>query len=184
MKIIQLKEDKVKVTLSHTELLDMDISLDNLTVGSPELSIFLFRVIEAVKRKTSFWADKDEIIVEATKNAGGITLVLSRLTDQKAAALYRRKSTQSVIFELERFYDFCEFLKNISPYYILSMRLYRYDQRFYLALPRHKIPVLIYEYSIKNRKSELLESFLSEYGKLLANGRNLLSISSFLKKTG
>ncbi len=183
MKIIQLDCDKVKVTLSQNELSDMDINIDDLKIGTPELSLFLFGVIEAVKRKTSFHAEENEIIVEATKDSGGITLILSRLPRSRTSPKKSRNGSGNVTFELEAFNDFCELIKNIPPAYLLSMRLYEYDKKFYLVLPRRKIPVLLYEYSVKNRKSEILESFLLEHGSLLADSDKIILILSFLKKT-
>lgn len=183
MKIVQLCEDKVKVTLSQSELFDMDINIDTLKIGSPELSLFLFGIIEAVKRKTTFRAEENEIIVEATKESGGITLILSRLCQTRPVPRRARSSVPSVVFELEAFGDFCELIKNVPPAYLIGMRLYGYGEKFYLVLPRRKIPVLLYEYSVRNRKSEALESFLSEHGSFLADGNKILSILSFLKKT-
>ena len=92
------------------------------------------------------------------------------------------RKNESAVFEFLSFDNLMGLIKNISPVYLVPMRLYSYSDKFYLAVPKRHIPILIYEYSFKNKKSPVAESVLSEYGKLLAGGYKLMKMATGLKK--
>lgn len=181
MKIIRLEADRIKVFLSERDLSDMHIDASSLSPDSPELSLFLCEVLDAVKAETGFSAEQGQIIAEATNNGDGIELMLSHV---KKAPSKGRGSQRSgyTTFEFSGFDSLCGMLINVAPPYLAAMRLYTYRDRFYLAVPRRKIPALVYEYSIKNHRTSPAESFLGEHGKLLADGYRLLCMSFALKK--
>ncbi len=186
MKIIRIEQDRIKVVLSEDDLTDMNIDIANLTPDSPELSLFLCEIMEAVKAETGFSLESGQVIVEASAADDGIILMLSharRIADRgriRGVRAVRRK--QTVIFEFGEFDDITALLVNIDRSYILKMRLYVCRDNFYLAVPRRGIPVLIYEYSMHNRRASVAESILCEHGRLIAEGENLCKIADALKK--
>lgn len=181
MKIVKLEADKIKVILSESDLENMHINPHTLSPSSPELTMFLCEVMTAVKEETGFCAEQGQALVEATKSDSGITLIISRQGDEGIRVQSARKP-DCAVFEFLSFDNLMGLIKNISPTYLVPMRLYSYDGKFYLAIPKRRIPILIYEYSFKNRKSPVAESVLSEYGKLLAGGYRLMKMAAGLKK--
>lgn len=176
MKIIRLAADKVKVILSGSDLLGMNIDAKALSPSSPELDLFLCQVLEAVREETGFSASSGQVIAEAALKESGLVLTLS----QKRPALPAK--IEYVMFELSGFDSLCGMLQNVSPLYLASMRLYQKDGAFYLAVPRRRIPAIIYEFSLKNRRSALSESIIREHGTFLAGGYRLLCMAKALKK--
>lgn len=182
MKIVKLEADRIKVVLCEDDLKDMKIDADSLSPGSPELGRFLREVIAAVKVQTGFSADDGQMLVEATQTDGGMVLLLSKSGDEKSRITPPQKKYEMVVFEFLTFDNLLGMIKNVSPLYLLNMRLYTYHNKFYLAVPRRRIPILIYEYSFKNRKSPIAETILAEYGRLLAGGYRLMGMAAGLKK--
>lgn len=181
MKIVRLEADRIKVFLSERDLSNMHIDAKSLSPDSPELSLFLCEVLDAVKAETGFSAEQGQIIAEATHNGDGIELMLSHAKKAPPKERSHQRAAYTA-FEFSGFDSLCGMLINVAPSYLAAMRLYTYRDRFYLTVPRRKIPALIYEYSFKNHRTSLAESFLGEYGRLLADGYRLLCMSFALKK--
>lgn len=186
MKIIRIEQDRIKVILSEDDLTDMNIDIASLTPDSPELSLFLCEIMDAVKAETGFSLESGQVIVEATASDNGIILLLSRTGQRTDRARIRGvravRKNETVIFEFISFDDVADLLANINGIYTSKMRLYVCFSRFYLAVPRNSIPVLIYEYSMHNRRTSVAESILSEHGRLIAEGTKLCKIADILKK--
>ncbi len=186
MKIVKLEADKVKVILSSSDLKGLDIDAETISPDSPELSPFLCKVLEAVKEETGFSVDEEQVIVEATRNDGGLVLMISKMAKHaersKLHAVRAVRRNESAVFEFGAFEDLLDMLKNAAPVYIINMRLYGYRGRFYLAVPKRRIPVLIYEYSLKCRKAPIAEAIVAEYGSFLAGGYRLCSMAAGIKK--
>lgn len=186
MKIIRIEQDRIKVELTADDLQDMNIDISKLTPNSPELSLFLCDIMDAVKEETGFSLDSGQVVVEASSGEGGIVLMLSRIRRgidrSRIRGVRAVRKNETVIFEFYRFEDLAGLLLNIDRKYIENMRLYMYHSEFYLAVPRSGIPVLIYEYSMKNRRSSVAESILAEYGRFIADGDKLCIMANDLKK--
>ena len=177
MKIIRLSADRIKVFLSVNDLLEMNIDADALSPTSSQLGAFLYDVLTAVRRETGFGMEEGQVVAEATPVSGGLELMLSHA---KEAPESPRSS--GVAFEFRDKESLLSAIGNISPSYLSAMRLYTYDGSFYLSVPRRKIPAVVYEYSFKNYKSYLTESFLCEHATLLADGYRLLCMYFGIKK--
>lgn len=181
MKIVRLTPDKVRVFLTVTDLYDMKIDTELLTPDSPQLSLFLYEILEAVKEETGFSMAEGQVVAEAIPKEGGIVLELSHLTEheQKPAKLIKK---DSIIFEITGFEALCGMLKNIQTAHLLNMRLYFCDGNYYVAVPKKRVPAIIYEYALKSRKSNVAESKVAEYGRLVAGGYRLMCMAAALKK--
>lgn len=184
MKIIRADRDVVKVVLSAGDMEHMNIDVRQLTPESPELGGFLREVLDSVKAEIGFSAER--ILVEASPAEDGMVLTISSAdyADERARmrAMRTSKRNSCAVFEFLSFEDLTEMLKNLPPITLIYMRLYSYRDRFYLAVPQRHIPILIYEYSFKKRKSSVAEYVLAEYGEFLAGGCRLMSLSAGLKK--
>lgn len=177
MKITRLSPDRVKVFLSENDLLDMDIDAQTLSPQNPKLGVLLYDILAAVKRETGFSIQDGQVIAEANAACGGIELLLSH---PKTPGLLSGRA--SVTFEMADSSSLLYAIAGIPPSFLAQMRLYRYGNKFFLSVPRRKIPPVIYEFSFKNYNSPLAESFLSEHASLLADGYRLLAIHFGIKK--
>lgn len=180
MKIVRLEPDRIRVFLSEGDLSEMEIDISAITPDSPKLSAFLYSVLEAVRVETGFSAEDGQVVAEATPRLGGIVLELSHAKcDQRSL---RPVKKDSALFEINGFDDLSQMLKNIAPAYLLNMRLYDFDGKFYVAVSKRRIPAILYEYSLKNRKSPVCEAKIAEHGRLIAGGYRLMYMAAALKK--
>ncbi len=181
MKIVRLAPDRVRVFLTVGDLCDMKIDSESLTPDSPRLSLFLYEILEAVKEETGFSLADGQVVAEATPKEDGIILELSHLAgrEQKPA---RNIKKDSIIFEIAGFEALSGMLKNIQTAYLINMRLYFCDGNYYVAVPKKRVPAIIYEYALKSRKSAIAESKIAEYGRLIAGGYRLMCMAAALKK--
>ena len=186
MKIVRLEQDRIKVILSESDLMDMNIDIDSLAPNSPELSVFLRAVMDEVRRETGFSLENGQVTVEATTYCGGIVLMLSRAKIKDKGKIKGVKVSsgkkESIIFEFCDFDALSGMLVNIEKRYILAMRLYSLNGSFYLAVPKNSVPFLIYEFALSSKKSAVSESVLAEYGDFLADGNRLFCMVKGLKK--
>lgn len=90
--------------------------------------------------------------------------------------------SETVVFEFAEFSDLSEFLVNIESEKLNVMRLYHMGKAFFLAVPKDNIPIVIYEYSVKNSRACYAEGAVSEYGKPIAAGDELVDFARMIKK--
>ena len=181
MKIVKLAHDRVRVFLSPLDLLDMKIDSGTLTPDSPELGLFLYEILEAVKEETGFSMQDGQVVAEATPKADGIVLELSHIAGGEPKPVKPIKK-DSVIFEITGFDALSGMLKNIQTAHLLNMRLYFCEGNYYVAAPRRRVPAILSEYSLKSRKSSVAESKIAEYGQFIAGGYRLMCMAHALKK--
>lgn len=177
MKIIRLDSDRVKVLLTANDLLDMNIDKETLSPTSSKLGTFLYDILTVVRAETGFGTEGGQVVAEATPVSGGLELVLScPKSDAESPRAF------SVAFEFLDRESLLGAIGSIPPSYLVSMRLYTYGGKFYLSVPRRRVPAVIYEFSFKNSKSSLAESFLCEHATLVADGYRLLCMYFGIKK--
>ena len=184
MKIVRLTPDRVRVFLSEYDLSEMQIDIDGLTPDSPRLDVFLRDILEEVKRETGFSLGDGRVLAEAMPEENGIVLDLSHIPEGKKPTVDSVKvpKKESIVFEFASFDALAELLKHISAQSLLNMRLYFSKEKFYMAVPKRRVPALMYEYSLKSSRSSVAECKLSEYGRFIAGGYRLMSIRTMLKK--
>lgn len=180
MKIVKLTGDRVRVFLTLADLLERKIDKGELTPDSPRLSLFLYEILEAVKEETGFSMQDGQIVAEATPKEDGIVLELSHPEGREQRVKPIKKD--SIIFEIIGFEALSSMLKNIQTAYLLNMRLYFCDGNYYVAVPKKRVPAIIYEYALKSRKSAVAESKVAEYGRFIAGGYRLMCMAHALKK--
>lgn len=181
MKIVKLTPDRVRVFLTSGDLLDMKIDAGTLAPDSPRLSLFLYDILEAVKEETGFSLAGGQVVAEAIPKADGIILELSHSTGKEPKTAKNIKK-DSVIFEIKGFEPLSEMLKNIHTAHLINMRLYFCDGNYYVAVPKRRVPAILWEYSLKNRREAVAEAKIAEYGQLIAGGYRLMCMAANLKK--
>jgi len=182
MKIVKLEKDKIKVILTQSDLDNMDIDINDITPNSPEISKFLSEILRTVKEETGFTIEDSQTVVEATTFGMGVILVFSKVKKNYVKGIKAIKKDDRVAYEFFGFDDLLGLLVNVDYASILDMRLYQYMNSFFITLPKNNVPILIYEYSLKNRSSCIAESLLSEYGRFLGDGKSILAMVLELKK--
>lgn len=188
MKIEKIELNKIKVTLSAPDLIDMNVSVKSLTPGSPELHGFLHEVMEKIKEETGFNPYSGQVMVEATPNNDGIVLVVTRLADKpfkkrrlKSARVKEHRSPKKITYKFRTFDDVCKLFLHWDTGCFENASLYEYMENFYIIM-NNSNAADISEFGESQDSIILSESFLEEHGKLHAKNDRLVSMVEGVKK--
>lgn len=85
MRIERISDNQVKFYLTNEDLIERNIKLSEIVFGSEKAQAFFREITEQAADTCGFSADKDgesiPLMVEATQNAEGIVIIVSRVTD-------------------------------------------------------------------------------------------------------
>lgn len=190
MKIEKIEVNRIKVTLSAPDLLDMNINIKSLTPGSPKLHGFLYDIMERVRKETGFNPYNGQVVVEATPEGDGVVLTVTKLNDEKNCRQRPKKvrviqpqNVKKLTYKFESFEHVCELFLHSEPENFSEGGLYEYMNIFYMVLPKNAVPALA-EFGTAKNMYALSESFLAEHGKLHAKGEKLVNMAYGVKRMG
>ena len=179
MKIVMLGEDKIKVELDIGDLTKMNITTDSLSYKSPEIESMLSKIIMAVVRETGIFIENGKVLVELNEKKGAnVTLVADSVVRREKNSVRHEK----LIFEIPCLEDVFMLLSVIDERILRKMTLYKMRSGFYIVLPRFPLPVEMWEFSKKCKRSRLLEAMLTEHGRLIARGEGIVKIAEEIKR--
>ena len=187
MKIERIESNKIKVTLTSLDLVDMNVTVKSLTPASPILTGFLHEVMERVIEKTGFNPYDGQVMVEATPEDDGIVLMVTKLFEEKpikkpikgVRAKIKKKSLST--YKFSDFSDVLSLFDAAKTEDFANSSLYEYMDNFYIVSPKDSIKN-ISEFTEASENSCLSETFLKEHGKLHAKGESLVSMVNGVKK--
>lgn len=197
VRIEKLSGDKVKVTLSATDLVNLDVDIENLTPNSDELHSFLFHIMETVRAETGFNPYNGQVVVEATPSKDGISLVVSKIKPvlrqitkeeiKRGVNIKARikRTSDKAIFYFEQFDDLCAAICELTENELLKGSLYKLGDTFCYVTDNDKglsrcVSVLT-EFSVKRSAYPLQLTYIKEHGTLIAEGDGLVNMVEKLK---
>ncbi len=192
MKIEKLDANKIKITLSELDLVDMNINVNLLTPNSPKLHNFLYEVMERVREETGFNPYTGQVVVEATPSNDGITLVVTKISEQPPAPTptkrkpkniraVKAKSTKKLTYKFRSFEQVLGLFSISQPENFSNGELFEYMESFYIVIPPNP-GLRITEFADMRECTELSESFLAEHGKLHAKEESLVSMAKGVRE--
>lgn len=196
MRFEKLNDDKIRITLSHEDLVKKDIDFHSFMSNSVESQKLFFEMLNEAEKEIGF-VTKDYLIrIEALALAGGefILTITRSLPDKSKKKIHIKRKKQNMnailaIYLFNSFEDYCSFAK----FYKLNFKttnfakkvlLYEYSGQFYLVLDSintsfidlKKLFSCITEFAICVSNSEVFERKISENGKLIMKN-NAVSIA-------
>ncbi len=193
MKIEKVENQKIKVTLSESDLMYYNLNPKEITRNSPELHRFLFQIMENVKKQTGFNPYCGQVAVEAVSSEKGITLLISRISPavnkDKLKKIKVSTSKRVMIknrYLFESFDNLCGALCALDEGILEKCTLYSYNDGWYFILGNctgfDRQHCILSEYCTNFGGIVCTEPFLSEHGKLIASGKSLLSMVKGIKE--
>ena len=198
MRIERLNNDKIKVTLTTSDLVNLDIDMEQLTPDSRELHTFLFHIMETIREETGFNPYNGQVVVEASPSRDGMSIVVSRLnTNSKRITRQQFKNASGIkaapkrskktdIFYFETFSDLCLALKELDDSFLASGSLYRLNNTFCFAvsnaLSDKRCINLMTEFSVKKSGYPMQITYIKEHGSLIAKGSQLIEMTGKIRQ--
>lgn len=177
---------KIRVMLSQTDLLEMNINIRTLTPDSPELHSFLFRIMEYVKRETGFNAKSGQVVVEAAPSDGGVVLTVTKIEQPKPvcrrdikSVRVKKKEYPDTIYRFWSFDALCEYFYLADGQTTENMRIYVLEDYYFAVAATGDRRLL--EFAERISVCGASESFLAEHGKLIAEGEALKNMVNGIK---
>ena len=189
MRIEKLSGDRIKVTLSSSELINFDIDVSTLTPDSKELHSFLFHVMEAVREETGFNPYNGQVVVEATPSRDGISIIVSKMRpssrkikeDIKNGISVQAKIKQNPkysIFYFGDFDDLCNALCLLRDDELSLGSLYRMNDTYcYVTKNTSKFSrciAIMSEFASKTSAYPLQLTYIMEHGEKVAESSDLI----------
>lgn len=78
MKIERVDSDKIKVRISHDEMMEMNVRPELFATNSKELNTFLMRIMDEISRQTDFEPFFGSVTMEASQDPDGMSIVLTK----------------------------------------------------------------------------------------------------------
>lgn len=188
LKIEIIEINRIKVTLTALDLIDMNISVKSLTPSSPRLHSFLHEVMEKVKEETGFNPYSGQVMVEATPSDDGIVLMVTKLSEEplkkkrpKNIRVKGHRSAAKITYRFRHFENICRLFSYSDAKSFEKASLYEYMDNFYIIIPKN-MNTAISEFGDAKDTVILSESFLAEHGKLHAKNESLVAMAEGVKE--
>ncbi len=199
MKIELVENQKVKVTLSDSDLVYYNLKPETLSPNSAELHRFLFNIMDNVRHETGFNPYRGQVVVEAVRSGCGITLYISKIKEKErqvslenAKKVCRVKAVKPRSTKRRNRYMFSDFdsligaIKQLKNNVLSVSSLYRYNARWYFILgdccsfdTAHSV---LSEYCSEFGGMVYSEDFLDEHGEKVADRYSLVTMGDGIKR--
>ena len=199
MKIEKLSDNKIRITLSNTELEERHLDFQALRYNTPEAQTLFLDMMKQAEHEHGFKTSNCQLFIEAASvNNGQFIVTVTRIQEKVLPPVpqKRRNSlpeikvrkkqppvSEKIIYKFNEFEQICELIKSKCIPLDLPSTLYEYNNTFFLVLkPSPKIHLLILEFGEMIKDLDIAEGFLQEHGNKIINNSALSTINeNFVK---
>ncbi|MEE0945072.1 MAG: adaptor protein MecA [Clostridia bacterium] len=178
---------KVRVLLTENDLTEMNINIRTLTSDSPELTGFLYKVMDYINKETGFNAKSGQIVIEASPADGGVVLTVTKIIPERKTVKIdpctvkaKKKENSKKLFRFTDFGALTSYLILADRNKLLDMKLYSYKDSFFIVSTVSDS--YIHEFSDRITALGTNDIFLSEHARHIASGEKLVSMADGIKK--
>lgn len=178
---------KVRVLLTENDLTEMNINIRTLTSDSPELTSFLYKVMDYINRETGFNAKSGQIVIEASPADGGVVLTVTKITPERKTVKIdpktvkaKKKTNSKKLFRFSDFDALTAYLVLAENKTLLNMQLYSYKDSFFIVSTVSDS--YITEFADRITAFGTNDVFLSEHARHIASGEKLITMAEGVKK--
>lgn len=198
MRIERLNSNKIKVTLTTADLINLDIDVEQLAPNSKELHTFLFHIMETIREETGFNPYSGQVVVEATPSRDGICIIVSRMGTEttkiskesfrsvKSIKAKKKEQNRTEIFYFGNFNDMCSAITEADEKILEAGILYSLNSTYcFIVENGHRFDKdinIMSEFSPMKSNNHIQAEYIKEHGKLIAGHKELLSMAANLRK--
>ncbi len=187
MKISQLSNTKILISLCNDDMKNFDLSFDKVSLFDPHSKKILSRLLNVACNKNSIATDNKTVVLEALPSIDGMLILLSVTENKHHRKKYRIKrineypcyrfdDAEAMLTAIEKLCDTDVFFYNNSAYF--------YKNRYYLVFDypvlSQKAKKILSEFALCVRGSKTFVARLHESGKMLSSGNAVVHIGMAL----
>ena len=198
MKIEKVTQNKIKITLTCNDMEIWQLDINKLSSNAPEARRFFWNVIERAENELSFDIKDSQLLVEATVNADGSVIHISKISQEtedydkitkskirRVEVRVRRKTnaeSRCTIFMFNSIDNAADACREISSKFDGYSSLYKYNNKFYLmmyfSVPSEKrIFTIMSEFGTEIDNCNIMVGRLNEYGEPLIKEKAVYALS-------
>jgi adapter protein MecA 1/2 len=193
VRIEKLNDNKIKVTLTTMDLVNLDIDIKQLAPDSKELHAFLFHIMETIRLETGFNPYSGQVMVEATPSRDGISILVSKLKNNskritkaqfnsaKGVKAKLKTEDKTEIFYFENFDDLCAALAASPRDSLHCGALYKLGDTYCFVIKdgkqNRKCLAVMSEFAPKRSKYPMQLAYIREHGTLVSKGAALAQMA-------
>ena len=191
MRIEKLNKDKIKVTLTTAELINLDIDVKRLSPDSKELHTFLFQ-------ETGFNPYNGQVVVEATPSQDGISILVKRLNKgikkiteeqfKKVVSVKPKKKEPGTecVFYFETFNDMYGAISEMDKSILAKASLFKLNKTYCILIRNDNENMrginVIREFTERLSIYPLQNEYIKEHALLVAKGQKLVEMAENVKR--
>lgn len=199
MKIEKINDNKIKVTLSTSELQERNLDFQALKYNTPEAQSLFWDMMKQAENEHGFKTTNCQLFIEAASLQDGQFIVtVTKLQDKALPPVPQKKKlpapelkmrkkvhqkNQNFVYKFDDFEQICTLLISNKELKTLPTTLYEYKNTYFiLAKPSPKIHLIISEFGEIQKDSISTESILEEHGTKIIEKNAFEKLSeSFIK---
>lgn len=209
MKIEKVNDNRIRVTLSNSDLEERNLDFSSLSYNSPQAQVLFWDMLHQAEIEFGFSATDAQLFIEATPGSGDNFIVtLTKIEEdgdfesiqkyirnrfRKSELRIRKKnkkvSTGVIVYSFGDFEDLCSVAWKISDLYNGDSTLYKCDNMYYLVMTENSIAstnpaffeLTMGEYGSKVANTAFVDGYLSEYGTKMIEYNALEIIKDFFR---
>lgn len=187
MKISQLSNDKVLISLCDDDMKNFELRFDEMGLKDPHSKKIIYRLLTLACNSSNIKTDNKIITCEAIKSDNGCVLFVSVNDKKNSRKKYRIKRITE--YPCYRFYDTEAMLTAFEKLYSADVLYYNnsaffYKDQYYLVfdypIVAKKAKQVLSEFAEKTKGSKIFVARLHENGRMISNGNAIVHIGSSL----
>jgi adapter protein MecA 1/2 len=209
MKIEKINNDKLKITLTVTDLHDQNIDFADLSLDTPKAHTFFNEILEKAFFEFGFEVNDSPIIIEASPISRDTLVIFISKVDKETVLdklkshtdkldkekppvtqrknLKRTTSKDPIIYHSDNLTNMEYACSNLSGLFEGQSMLYKLDEKYYLVLGRNRIkgiPIvriegILSEFTNRAKPSKVTLAHIEEYGEVLIKTRAVENMGSY-----
>jgi len=200
MKIEKINDNKIKVTLSTTELQERNLNFQALRYNTPEAQTLFWDMMKQAENEHGFKTANCQLFIEAAAsvNDGQFIVTVTKLQDKDLAPVPQKKKlpipelkvrkksvskNQNFIYKFNDFEQIYNLVESTEIPSDLTATLYEYQNSFFIvSKPSKQLHLIISEFGEIVNDSVVIEGILAEHGNKIIENNAFSTIANSLKK--
>jgi len=186
MKIEKINDNKIKVTLSNSELEERNLDFQSLRYNTPEAQTLFWDMMKQAENEHGFKTTNCQLFIEAASiNNGQFIVTVTKLQDKALPPAPQKKKLpipelkvrkkynskpENFVYKFDDFEQICNLLLTTSIPPDTPSSLYEYKGAFFIiSNPPKQLHLIISEFGEVIKDSIAIEGILQEHGKKIIN---------------